>query len=200
LGRRYPKARQALIEVRDRGIGEFMQGRGTAALFEEVRAIDQYLAVSSVTSQLFRFLHEKQPELAQQCYPLAESALVENGEAQLAQRYLGDGQARFRAVRSQWESLGANERRVAQINSNAQAKAGEYWALQGQPPPHLIVRPSVPKMADQFLALKTLQIMEILGATGQVTAAERIRSQALPLIEDPWSKLIIGAAPMSGGT
>src|ERR1035441_8843353 len=36
LGRRYPKAKQALIEIRDNKMREIVEGRGYAAIFEEI--------------------------------------------------------------------------------------------------------------------------------------------------------------------
>ena len=77
LGKKYPKAKEALVSIRDKNTKAFSEGNGTVALFHDVRAINDNLNERSKTVALFKMLHEKFPELAKACYQFAEKDLAE---------------------------------------------------------------------------------------------------------------------------
>lgn len=86
LGRRYPKARQALIEIRDADAGEFSQGRGYFDLFMELAAINRYLGQEDATVAVFKGLVAHDKALAQQCYSLIEPQLIQRSESDAEQK------------------------------------------------------------------------------------------------------------------
>lgn len=67
LGRRYPKAKQALIEIRDRDIREFATGHGHLDLFMDVSRINTYLQEEAATLILLKSIEQLDPALAKQC-------------------------------------------------------------------------------------------------------------------------------------
>jgi hypothetical protein len=181
LGRHYPKAREALVEIRGRDLHEFAQGRGSVGLFEDIVAINEYWGCEATTCRLFKYLNEKQPELAKRCYPIAEAALVKQAEYALCVAYVGDGQARFERHRQNWEKQAQWERRMAQIPR----KMDEYWAQKGRERPPGLPRYELPRAADNLLVGGTRQLIEILVGAGHKADAENIRTQALALLDDP---------------
>ena len=63
LGRRYPKAKLALIEIRDAETREFAAGRGYSELFMEIQAINRELQDDDATYELYKSFREKDPQL-----------------------------------------------------------------------------------------------------------------------------------------
>jgi hypothetical protein len=108
LARRYPKALQALTEVRDRDVAQFAAGRGYAELFQEVESINRELGDPEATCKLCKTIADKDPNLACQCYYYAQQALLEQGQYELCSRFMGDPQARFNAARSQIKTPGVD--------------------------------------------------------------------------------------------
>ena len=185
LGRKYPKAREALLEIRDRDLHEFAQGRGSVALFKDIAAINEQWGYDSTTCRLFKYLKDQQPELATRCYPVAEDALVKKGEYALCLAYIGDGQARFEAHCRNWEQQAKWEQHMSQVTGQGQQKADEVMAQNGQRRPAGMPSPMPPPAADNLLVKHTRQLIEILVGAGHKADAQNICTQALALVDDP---------------
>jgi serine/threonine protein kinase len=67
LGRRYPKAQQALMEIRDQKTGVFTEGRGDFNLFQEVEALNRVLQDDAATLELFQRIEKQDAAMAEQC-------------------------------------------------------------------------------------------------------------------------------------
>jgi len=67
LGRRYPKAQQALREIRDQKTRAFAEGLGHFNLFQEVEALNRELQDDAATLDLFQRIEQQDPALAEQC-------------------------------------------------------------------------------------------------------------------------------------
>jgi hypothetical protein len=163
---------------------EFAEGRGTLALFKDIAAINDLWGCYGTTCQLFKHLQSQEPELARKCYPVAEAALVKNGDYALCLAYIGDGQARFKEHRQSWERLAQWEQHTGQIKQQAQARLDEHWAQQGQQQPAGLPRFGPPPVADNLFVGHTCQLIEILVGAGQKEHAENICAQALALLDD----------------
>lgn len=185
LGRQYPKAQEALLEIRDRDLHEFEVGRGSAALFKDIEAINRHLGHDRTTCRLFKELREHQPELAKRCYAAAEDALVKQGEYALCLAYVGDGQARFQQHRQNWEKLSQWEQHIGQVLEQGQQRMAAYAAQQGRKPPAGLPSYRPPPAADNLLVKDTCQLVEILVGAGHTADAEHICTQALALVDDP---------------
>ncbi len=104
LFRRYPKAKQALFEIRDAKTREIAEGRGYVELFEDVQAINRTLKDDDATYELFKLVRDKDPKLAEQCYHWLYDLLVAKGEYQWCFSHLGDPQACFYSIRQSFET------------------------------------------------------------------------------------------------
>jgi serine/threonine protein kinase/Flp pilus assembly protein TadD/photosystem II stability/assembly factor-like uncharacterized protein len=186
LGRRYPKARQALVETRDQDMQAFAAGKGDFALFMEVSSINRYLEDDNATYTLFQSIRQQDKVLAQQCYPLVQDLLIQHGEYEVCLGYLGDPQTAFDRIHQDWERMknwedqqaAARTQRVAQLE--AMAKTNGLFAKG--PVPFL---PELPEFADNHFVDQTRQLIEILVGCGRKTEAEKICGQAIAVLNDP---------------
>jgi hypothetical protein len=182
LGRRYPKAKQALVEHRDRITQEFSLNGGYFDLFVELASINSSLHDEDATFTLFERIHQRDPTLARQCFVVAESLLVRKGKYALCLGYIREPQAEFERIRQDWEwrrqSLGARSGKtngghsVPPRNSNAQAL----------------------KFVDGRFLSQTCELIEILVGTAHKPEAEEIRDQALTLLDYPRLKSAVADA------
>ena len=175
LARRYPKAKTAMMEVRDAGARELMAGRGGFGLFQDVRAINDQWGDQNSTLELFKHLDTRQPALAKQCYQLAESLLVQKQDYAICGRYLTNGQTRFDSIKRSWET-GKN---WEASNEEIQRKSFQVSPATGLP------RPPQPKHYDPKFVQETSRLIEILVATGRRAEAVKIRDQALSCLDHP---------------
>jgi hypothetical protein len=154
LGEKYPPARAALLAVRDDAVQAFADGKGSFLLFLEVEAINRYLHDDAPTVRLFKLLHRDQPELAGQCYPVAERVLVQGGEYATCVGYLSDLGQRLEAIRQSYlmtlEIAGQNL-----LLSSPEAGLKEYANLR--------------------LAEETNRLVAILEGVGRLQDADRVR-------------------------
>jgi hypothetical protein len=155
LGDVYPPARQALLSVRDRATRAIAQGDGSFALFHEVAAINRHLGDEAETVRFFELLHQRHPELARQCYPVAEQTLVQAGEYATCSSYVPDPAARVEEIcRFRQMTL-----EIAEENPRLgapEARLREYAAL---------------KFLDE-----TQRLIAILEGAGRTQDAEHVRA------------------------
>jgi serine/threonine protein kinase len=175
LARRYPKAKTAMMEVRDSGARELMAGRGGFSLFQDVRAINSEWNNEPFTLELFKYLDVHQPDLAKQCYRVAEALLVEQKDYAICGRYVTNGQARFDSIKQTWETGKKWEEKTQEI----QRKATLVSPATGLP------LPPQPKHYDPIFVQETSRLIEILVATNRRAEAEKIRDQALGCVDHP---------------
>jgi hypothetical protein len=160
LGRRYPKAKQALMEVRDLKTREFEEGRGYSQLFQDINSINNYLNADDATTALFKRIDKLDPALAGQCIHFARTALVKNHEYELCLGYIPDAQADFERIHSSWDE--------------EVARAGSQRDVQ-----------QFRQLADNRFVTSASQLIEILAGAGREAEAESIRAQAALLVDDP---------------
>jgi predicted Ser/Thr protein kinase len=194
LGRRYPKAKQALLEIRDRNTRKISSGEGYFDLFRETASINDQLGNLQGTCALFKQLAASpDKKLAQQCYPIAEGALISRGEYELCLNFIGDPLNKFKTIQSQWQRSKASEQqqedlrrqmeermRAAQKPSKSNGIASASLALRTVPSP--------PKLADHTFVAQVRQLIEMLVGTHRVADAQKIRDEAILLLDDPGLK------------
>lgn len=193
LGRRYPKARQALIETRDADMRQFSNGGGYSALFQEIASINQYLEDSGATAALFKTIENRDPQLGRECFFFAEDILMQKGDYETCRQYIGDPQAAFERIRQQWKQMkrfeeqNATRREEEQERLRAMAKTNAIFAQVGD-------FPVPPPFADNNFVGQIRQLIEILVATGDESEAEKIQSEALAVLNDPRLKSAVDDA------
>jgi tetratricopeptide (TPR) repeat protein len=173
LGRRYPKAKQALIEIRDAETRTLVEGRGYSDQFQDVACINEYLQADDETYALFKIIRQRDPALARQCYFYAESLLVAKGEYELCLEYMGDPQVRFESSRHSWE--------MEKQMYHRQEESQNQHAPSGSIPS----RPKMAREADKRFVGRIRQLIEILVGANHKADAEKIRDQAVAILDDP---------------
>jgi RNA polymerase sigma-70 factor (ECF subfamily) len=198
LGRRYPKAREALIEIRDHDAKEFAAGRGYTDLFSEVNSINGALHLDDATYELFKSFRDKDPDLAQQCYFYVESLLVGKGEYQWCYDHMGDPQGRFDSIRQSLTMQLDTQKRMAAMQKQSAQRMAEINQKNGwtNVPAYSMPDTSsmIKKSAEKGFVSQTRQLIEILVATGLKTDAEKIRDQAVTVLDDERLKSAVADA------
>ncbi len=188
LGRRYPKAKEALTGIRDRDARMLMAGKGYANLFTDVQAINRELQDEDATYELFKMIREKDPQLAGQCYFWVESLLVAKGEYQWCYDHMGDPQFRFDSIRLSFDMECANQQRMAATQQKTRQMIAETNQKNGWTNVPSFSPPDTSTMLkksteDRFVG-QVRQLIEILVATGHKSDAEKIRDQAVAVLDD----------------
>ncbi len=203
LGRRYPKAKAALVEIRDQDTRALMEGRGYANLFTDVQAINHELQDEAATYELFKAIREKDPKLADQCYFWVENLLVAKGEYQWCYDHMGDPQFRFDSIRRGFEMETANQKRMTETQQRTRqmiADMNQKRGLTNLPafsPPDTSVM--IKKFAENRFIGSVRQLVEILVATGHTADAEKIQTQALAVLDDSRLKSAVSDAEQKIG-
>jgi predicted Ser/Thr protein kinase len=171
LARRYPKARQALVEIRDQRVQEFATGGGYVDLFAEVQNLNRELGDPTSTYNLFRSIEHRDPKLAQKVYPYAEESLLAREEFATCMRYIGNPQERFDHIRQ------VRERTISILD---------------RMPSHTIRMPNgvqpfesnLRRQADDAFIRSTLTLILVLVGVDRTKDAEGIQAQALEVLND----------------
>jgi hypothetical protein len=194
LGRRYPKAKQALIEIRDNKTREIVEGRGYAEMVQEVQSINHNLQDDDATYSLFKTIRERDPQLADQCYFYLQDLLVAKGEYQWCFNHLGDPQRRFDSIRQLFDMersrlSGVRSLPVPSMRFPTNGGSAPAPSATAPPPPTMpAIRTDLSEMmrksAENSFIGQTCQLVEILVATGHKADAEKIRDQAIASLDD----------------
>ncbi len=201
LGRRYPKAKRALIEIRDNRTREIVEGRGYAEMVQEVQAINHELQDDDATYALFKTIREKDPQSAEQSYFYLETLLVSKGEYQWCLSHMGEPQRRFNLIRQAYDVDRDNQKRMAEMRQRTaqQMEAMNQkrgWTTSWSPPDTSAM---MKKSAEDRFVGQTCQLIEILVATDHKADAEGIRDQAIAVLDDPRLKSAVDDAAQKVG-
>jgi len=90
IGKEYPPALSALLELREASKKELLASTDKAELFHDISSINNYLDAQDHTISLFREIDEQDNKLAIQCFKFASDALLDAGEAKLYLKYVLD--------------------------------------------------------------------------------------------------------------
>ncbi len=192
LGRRYPKAKQALMEIRDDKTREIIEGRGYAEIFQEVAAINREFQNDDATLTLFKTIRRTDPKLAQQCYFYAENLLITNGEYQLCLDVMGDSQKQFSSLRRSIEMQRDQETRMAEMYKRMEESNRQRGITNNYP--RSVVPDTMKKHSEDYFVSRTCRLIEILIGAERKDEAEKIQAQALAIFDDPLLKSAISDA------
>jgi tetratricopeptide (TPR) repeat protein len=187
LGRKYPPARQALSDIQKRDTLEFSEGRGDSSLFQELAQLNHALQQREETYALFKAIDRADPRLAKQCYLFAETLLVQHAEYELCLNCLGDVQRRFEIlVRSYQFEQGATKRLMESQKMAAQRVAEVRQTNRWPMPPvsRADTAGILKKAADDRFVTQVCRWVEILVGTKRQPDAEKLRDQALAVLDD----------------
>lgn len=188
LGRRFPKAKEALIKIRDTDVHEFAADRGFSDLFSEVNSINSALHQDDSTYELFKSFRDKDPDLAQQCFPNVEVLLMAKGDYQWCYDHMGDPQGKFDSIHQSMTMQIDNAKRMAAMNEANRERIAEINRQHGwtNMPPFSPIDTSamLKKSAENSFVGQTRQLIEILVATDHKSDAEKIQEQAVAVLDD----------------
>ncbi len=88
LGKKYPKAHNALIDIRNRKTDLIKKGHGTLELFHDVKSINKYLYETKRTVDLYKEMTVCDFELAKRCYCLAKNDLIAHQEFEICNQFM----------------------------------------------------------------------------------------------------------------
>lgn len=157
LGHKYPKAREALVAIRDKNTEAIREGRGFVDLFHDVASINGYLEEEEKTVELFKTLDEKHHRLAERCYIVAEKDLAARREYTLCASYIPDASERFDRIKEMRE-------RQLSMAKDERLRMKEY--------------------AEKSFVEVTCRLIEILVGAGRKEDAESVRERALAMRDD----------------
>jgi hypothetical protein len=190
LGRRYPKAKQALIEIRDHATREFQEGRGYSDLFQVISEINGHLQNEDATLALFKTIQQQDKQLAGQCYYYAEDLLMQHGEYELCLTCIGNPQARFESYRRSWEMQRESQQRMDEMRK-------QYPPV---PAPRLLggafTPPDMGRLATNNFVGQVCKLVEILVGTRHQAEAEKIRDEAVAVLDDARLKSAVSDAKL----
>jgi hypothetical protein len=158
LGKKYPKAREVLVAIRDKNTKAISKGNGSFDLFHETSAINYYLGEQPKTVALFKMAHEKYPDLAKDCYHVAEEDLVAQREYRICIRYIPDPLARFDEIRDM-------------RNMNLEHAKKDL--------------PRLKEFAEKSFEEETCRLIAILVGADRKQDAAKVRDRVLAVRDDP---------------
>jgi hypothetical protein len=171
LGEKYPKALRALLSLRDAKVQAITEGKGSFTLFHDLAAINVRLKESPGTVALFKVVHQAYPDLAKQCYRIAEQHLVAQQEYAVCAAYIPDGLARFEEIRCQFQM----KKEIADENP-------------------LLRSGGVMEYAEASFVAEVSRLIEILVSVDRRQEAERVETLALELVANAEARDTVGKA------
>lgn len=159
LGKKYPKAMDALLKIRDKKTKELELGVGSFDHFHEVFAINRYLEQNEKTRELFKFLDKHHPAVAMLCFHVAKNLLAESHDYELCGKYIKDPMDEFRRIK---------EMRTLDLNMKFGGDADEQHKIYTE---------------NRFIQ-ETSALIEILSGAGRDVEATRVKEQALAVVDN----------------
>ena len=184
LGQRYPKAKQALTEIRDKDVRQFSEGRGYGELFLEIQSLNRELHDDGATLALFKTIYQQDKHLAESCYYYVQDSLMQNGDYDLCLKCIGNPQAHFESFRRSFEMQKENQERLDEMRNKYPMPVPPALRLPSTAfiPPR---PPDMGQMATNNFVGEACELVEILVATGHKADAEKIRDEAVNVLDDP---------------
>jgi hypothetical protein len=162
LGEKYPPALNSLRAVRDAGVRDLESGGANEDMCHDVSSINDEIGEADVTVNLFKSLHQTNPQLANRCFPALRKTLLDKGEIALFTAYAGDLESYLKE-------------QIKQHNTIA-----KYMKSRGQPGGD-----ETTKIQNQRLISTALSLIDIAQKNGDSATALKLRSLAIEVVDDP---------------
>jgi len=196
LGRRYPQAWEALVEIRDQYVREFSEGRGYSALFSEISGINNQLAQDEATCALFQSIRQKDKKLAEQCFGTVAPLLIQRGEFDICLSYIGNPNENFDSLRKNHEKMVAALNWTEQQRQQTAKRMAELgFTNRAASAPCIVQNGMTPRTwIDDNFVNGTRQLIEILAGADRNDEAEEIQGRAVAILDDPRLKSAVSDA------
>lgn len=170
LAEKYPQAKTALLEIRDKKTQLLVQGQGNRELFHDVTAINECLGEDQKTLTLFRILDEKQLDLATNCWIIAKDVVLKHQDFNLAKKYVTDARSDFKKIKQMYD-----------------------WNVQMQTDERFNTPKFKSYVKDKFCK-HTCQLIDILVVSGDLQTADEIQKEAMSVLPDARLKQAVESA------
>jgi hypothetical protein len=156
LSEKYPPAKKALVDIRDKNDRALLDGTGNFRNFHDLSAINRHLKEEDKTYETFKALHDKYPKLAKRCYRVARDLLVDKKEYQICGQYIIDPILAYERIRY------SRELNLSMMRTKPKRNT-----------------PGMRQYTDDSFIKSTCQLIEILMGLGKKAEAEEIQKRAL---------------------
>jgi len=171
LGKVYPPARVAMIEVRDNVTKQVAAHPEKFALFQEAAALNRTLDENAKTVELFQLLDQTHPDSARLDWIVAKDAVIAAKRYDLAKKYIGTPLEAFNRIKEMYDYN-------VKLYDNPQLKKAD-----------------LKKYNDNRLVTESLQLIEVLLALGDPKGAAETQAKALAIHDDVRLRAAIPVAP-----
>ncbi len=161
LGKVYPPAKKAMIEIRDGTTKEVTESGGTVSQFHDAMALNRTLGEEAKTVELFENLDKKHPKKAQLAWHVAKDSVIEAKRIDLIRKYITDVVKEFGDIKAQYD---LNVR----FYDKPQIGGAQFKAYN-----------------ENHFVTESLQLITIALALDKPAAAKEIQKLALAVIDDP---------------
>jgi tetratricopeptide (TPR) repeat protein len=160
LGEKYPKALQALTEIRDAKTEQLLGSERNRNLFHDVAAINEALGQSFMTATLFEELDKSSPGFAENVYTLADEALVRERKYDLARKYLGEPLARLKEAHERL-NRGLDYAKTSRVEAASR------------------------RAHETIFVGEAVRIIVIVKNTDGIESAKLLQAEAIKILDDP---------------
>jgi hypothetical protein len=161
LGDVYPPAQQAMVDMRDRKTRQLQEGRGNAALFSDVEALNRTLGENAKTVRLFREIDKKDAALAAECWWFVRDAVFMDKQYEIAKKYIPAPLKDYLREKARYDENVA-------LYENPQVGGAHFREWN-----------------EKHFVDDSLQLIELATFTGDKAMAQEIRKRAASVIDDP---------------
>jgi len=173
LAKKYSKAKEALTDIRDKGVKKLTEEKASFDVFQEVAAINSHLNEQVQTVSLFKMIHEKRKDIAYLCFMAAEKELVEQREYQLCSTYIKNPLQNFSQL-SFMRSMTGN------LTKNDSPRFNDGT------------------VEDKMFTDGVCRLIEILEGAGRHEDVAKVRAKAVATIDTPEMRKAIEDAVLRG--
>lgn len=159
LGEKYPKARAALVAIRDKDVELMKTQAASSRVFSDVKSINAYLNESPKTIELFKLVDVGKASLAERCYIFAEDVLAEAGEYALCSKYIPNPELKLQRSKTLYMLILDREKAMPEGST-------------------------IPKSSGPMFVKSSCRLIEILVGAGRRPEAEKIRKEAIEVYDD----------------
>ena len=160
LGKKYPRALEALKGIRDEKISRLVGGENNRALFHDIVVINEHLGESHATVETFKKIDSARPEFASSVADLADQSLFEAKEYALERKYFGDPFGKFETAKRMLD------------DGRECAKTSRMPDLNRQ-------------VYENHFTKEIVRLIVVLDRTGDASAARQIQTKALATCSRP---------------
>lgn len=160
IGKKYPEAIEALVEIRNRKMKLLLEGKDSHELFHDVASINEALGEPEKTVSLFEQVDEKQPKAAKGYWDLAKDAVIHAKRYDLARKYIGNPVREFIRVKAMYDHK-------TSLYDDPRIGGNRFKAYN-----------------ENNLVEESLRLIEVSNALGDKKASLEIQAKALAVVQD----------------